>query len=239
VNHQGTRLPENLNAALILTAVTAGAGLPYLVPLAVPWPLHLVATLLLGGVLAAVLIQGVSKTVDRGTQDALLDGMLDPVTRLGTTRLAELTLETELAAARRGRPLSIALVRIEDYPRFAKSHGRTLGENMLRTAARVVRRRTRAMHLAAHWGRDATTFIVILSGVHIGGACTYAKRLRGDITSITGFPEPVSVSMGVAAFEPDITAPLDLVARAERALERAAAGGGKIVVAGRRATPSG
>jgi diguanylate cyclase (GGDEF)-like protein len=227
VIQQGSRLPPNLNATFTLTAVLAGAGVPFLAPVLVPWPIHLGLTLALGGVLAAVLIQGASQTVDRACRDALLDSMLDPITQLGTPRLAELTLETEVAAARRGRPLSVVLVRVES--------GRTASDNLLRTAARVVRRRTRSMHLPAHHGRSKDTFLVVLSGVPVGGACIYAKRLRGDLAAVTGFADPVTASIGVAAFEPDITVPAELVDRAERALARAAAGGGKIVVAGRRA----
>lgn len=234
MNPETNLLPSELNAAFLATCAAAGATLVFMLPLSLPWPVRLVLIVALGAGIASFLMQGLRQAVALASGAAHQDSIIDPVSKLATPRLAELTLDTEMSAARRGRPLTVALVRIEEFGRFTSRHGRPAGATLLRTTARVVRRRTRSMHMVAHHPRSETTFLAILSDVSVQGAAVYAKRVRADIAGITGLPEPVTASVGLAAFEPDITTPAELLSRAERALDKATAGGGKIVIAARR-----
>jgi diguanylate cyclase (GGDEF)-like protein len=236
VNQQSNPLPAEVNAAFLATSAAAGATLVFLLPLRLPWPVKLLLVLAFGAGIASFLMAGIRQAIEQATGKAHRDAVIDPATKLATPRLADLTLAAGMAAARRGHALTVALIRIEEFGRYTARHGSEAGVSLLRTAARVVRRRTRSMHLAAHYGRSETTFLAVLSDVPVAGATVYAKRLRGDFAALTGLPEPVTVSVGLAAFEPDITTPRELLNRAERALERASAGGGKIVVAARKPT---
>ncbi|CAN5659362.1 hypothetical protein BH23GEM9_BH23GEM9_23830 [soil metagenome] len=232
--HQGSRLPAGLTTGVVATALCAGVGVVFLMPLSLPWPVHLLAAAATAVGLTAALVQGAQQAVDRACRNAMVDNMLDPLTRLATPRLAELSLEAEFAAAQRGRPLSVVLLRVEGYRRFTTMHGRAMGDSLLRSTSRIVRRHTRNMHLAAHHSQGEATFIVLLSDVPLKGACIYGKRVRRDLMDQTGFPSPIAVSAGIAAYEPDISEPAELLQRAERALEKASAEGGRIIAIGRK-----
>jgi GGDEF domain-containing protein len=55
--------------------------------------------------------------------------------------------------------------------------------------------------------------------------------------TLPGFPEGVVVSAGIVTYDHDQSGPDELLSRAERALAKASAAGGKIIVSGR--SPSG
>lgn len=80
--------------------------------------------------------------------------------------------------------------------------------------------------------------MIVLSGIPLRGACVYTKRVRADIAGLTGFPAPIVVSAGVAEYEDGLKSPAILVKRAERALARGSAEGGRIIVVGRRTEPA-
>src|SRR5690606_11786644 len=98
-------------------------------------------------------------------------------------------------------------------------------------AGRVLRQRTRGMNVSARC-RDDGTFLTILADVPLEGACTFAMRIRREYAALLRSDEPRSLSAGVATYDVSMGDPVELIARAERALDRAQAEGGKVVMVG-------
>lgn len=157
---------------------------------------------------------------------------MDPLTGLATEAVGEEALAREFAAAQRGRPLTIVVLRIEGLPRYRARHGRTVADQLLRVLGRTLAHHRRGMHLTAHHGAREGTFLSILSASDREGAAVYAARLRRDLMRLEGLPEHDGVSIGVASFDLSMASPKQLVRRAESAMEQGAATGGRVVVAG-------
>lgn len=159
----------------------------------------------------------------------------DPYTGLTTEAIAREALTREFAAAQRGRPLTLVLLRVEGLTGYGARHGKAVADQLLRITGRTMSGHLRGMHVASrHSGRPGT-FLSILSGSDAEGASVYAARLRRDLMGTKRLPVPDGVSIGIASFDLSMTSPQDLVRKATYALEKGAEAGGKVVVVGQGA----
>lgn len=227
-------VPLSLTTATAVTAGCAGIGFLALLPVEPSATVAAFVMTTVAGALSSVLLWGSHRAAGEekvaGTQQPVLQ---NPTTGLAMPFLGDLMLAREFAAAQRGRPVTIALVKIDQIERYTSRHGRPMAERLLRSAARIVARQTRGMNLSAHHRGDPATYLLILSGTSLEGACVYVKRLRRELMSLPGFPEGIVVSAGIAGFDFDQSRPDDLLGHAERALAKASSAGGKIIVYGR------
>jgi GGDEF domain-containing protein len=231
VDPSGTRASGALLAAFAAVGGLAAFGLVSLLPSsgsAVPLT---AATVLLALALTAALAMTTTRTMRSAQQAALSHATSHPLTGLGTPHVAAMMLGVAFAAAQRGRPLTVVLIRFEEFPRFAARSGRLTAELLLRSSGRVLRKHTRSMHTTAHHGSDDATFIAILSDIGVEGACVFAKRARRELMNLPGVETP-AVSAAVVGFDLSMASPADLLLRAERALAKASEAGGKIIAVG-------
>lgn len=157
---------------------------------------------------------------------------MDPLTGLAMEHVGEEALAREFAAAQRGRPLTIVLLRLEGLPRYRERHGKAVADQLLRVLGRTLERHRRGMHLTAlHGGREGT-FLSILSASERQGAAVYAARLRRDLMQLPGVPEHEGVSIGVASYDMGMASASELVGNAEYAMAKGAAAGGKVMIMG-------
>ncbi len=158
---------------------------------------------------------------------------LDPQTGLPDRRYAELHLEREIAAAARGRPLSVVLLRVE-----VAAEGRS-AERLaaaLRSAARRLGSITRRMNVTARY--DERTFLCLLGGCDEEGALGFSRRARTVLREEGPADPPLPVSVGVACYRPSQRGVADLLDAAERALEEGVReGGDRLRVAARAVEP--
>lgn len=170
-----------------------------------------------------------SATPERG------EATRDPLTGLATAAVGVEALAREFAAAQRGRPLSIVLIRLEGLPKYRVRHGKTVASHLLRVTGRILAEHRRGMHLTAlHGGREGT-FVSILSASDREGASVYAARIRRALMRVEGLPAHEGVSVGVASFDLSMASPTELVRRAEFALAKGGEAGGRVVVMGESA----
>lgn len=192
----------------------------------------LVGTPLLTALLTLALLATPGKRGHR-TRRIDTDATSDPLTGLTSEEIGREALDREFAAAQRGRPLTIALLRLESLPKYRARHGRAVTDQLLRVAGRIIARHRRGMHLTAcHNVRDGT-FLSVLSGSDRDGAAVYAARLRNDLLRLKGIPPCDGVSIGIASFEMSMASPDDLLGAAAYALEKASEGGGKVMAVSR------
>jgi putative two-component system response regulator len=155
------------------------------------------------------------RMLDRAERMALTDSG----TGMPNRRHAILELEKAFAAAQRGAELSVVLFDLDHFKRVNDKHGHAEGDRVLVKFADVLQSVTRAMHVTARFGGEE--FVAVLRGVGPSGARIYAERVRQRLTELPLPCGPITVSAGVAGYEPGMAAPDVLLAAADQALYRA------------------
>lgn len=144
--------------------------------------------------------------------------LMDDLTEVPNRRLADLFLEKEFAAARRGRPLTVVLFDLDRFKNYNDRFGHAAGDDALRVFVDILRARTRAMDLSARYGGEE--FLAVLSGGTSAGGVRFAEAVRRELAERTEIP-PFTVSAGVAQYTEDMESYADLVHAADQALYEA------------------
>ncbi len=144
--------------------------------------------------------------------------LLDDLTEMPNRRLADLFLEKEFAAARRGRPLTVVLFDIDRFKHYNDHFGHAAGDEALQVFVDVLRGRTRTMDLSARYGGEE--FIAVLSGARAESGVRFAESVRTALASVDG-ARPFTVSAGVAEYDRAMERFSDLVEAADAALYQA------------------
>jgi GGDEF domain-containing protein len=185
----------------------------------------------LGITMAIGMTMSMNRLLRRAERTAATHATVHPVTGLGTKYVAEMMLAVAFGAAQRGSTLTVVLLRYDDFPRYAARAGRPAAEHVLRNAGRVLLRHTRTMHTSAHHRDEAATWVAILTGINVEGACVFAKRVRRDLMNVPAAEVP-PVSAAVVGFDLSMASPAELLERAERVLEKGTGAGGRIIAVG-------
>jgi diguanylate cyclase (GGDEF)-like protein len=164
---------------------------------------------------------------ERRAAEAL--ALVDGLTGLPNRRHAEVTLDSQFAAAMRGRKLVVVMFDLDHFKQVNDRHGHKAGDTTLRTFGQVLKRNTRRMDLVARLGGEE--FVSVLGETEMQHALLYANRVREQLKA-EHFPwGQVTVSAGAAQYETGMGSWEVLVAEADRALYRAKqTGRDKIVV---------
>ncbi len=154
--------------------------------------------------------------------------IIDGLTGAYNRRYLEETLERELARARRhGRPLSLAMFDIDHFKKINDRFGHLTGDYVLRDLGAIVRGRVRQEEVFARYGGEE--FVVMLPETGLRHALLFAEALRSLLERHDFVFDdqriPVTVSVGVAEFEPNMRNHLELLAAADRKLYDAKDGG--------------
>ena len=122
--------------------------------------------------------------------------LTDPLTNLPNRRRLQIHLEKEIAAARRGRTLSLAIFDLDNFKRYNDTYGHVLGDDILRIFADILVQENREMNLVARYGGDE--FVAVLSDSALDGARHYIERVTARIH---GDPLLSKHDVGVAEFD--------------------------------------
>ncbi len=127
--------------------------------------------------------------------------LTDPLTDLPNRRHLDLHLRREVAAARRGRHVCVALYDLNDFKLHNDRLGHVAGDKILRYFGRILLSETRAMNLAARYGGDE--FITVLTDVPRSGAESHAKRVERRVAAHPELSKyGLTISYGIAEFDP-------------------------------------
>jgi diguanylate cyclase (GGDEF)-like protein len=150
----------------------------------------------------------------------------DDLTDLSNRRRFMEALRQEVArSGRLDTQLALVLFDLDHFKQINDKCGHQAGDDVLRSAADVIRTRVRGTDLAARIGGEE--FAVILPGTDLAGAMSLAENLRRDISEGVAVPDPsltLTASFGVAEHHPGEPAE-SLIGVADRALYRAKAEG--------------
>jgi diguanylate cyclase (GGDEF)-like protein len=127
--------------------------------------------------------------------------------------------EEFLNAKRAGKPLSLILCDIDHFKRFNDTLGHPAGDRLLQTVSAALRRGARGTDHVARLGGDE--FAIILPNTTCDVARQLADRLRKAVKAQFAGEPAVTLSIGVADFQPGMESGTTLFSQADRALYEA------------------
>jgi diguanylate cyclase (GGDEF)-like protein/PAS domain S-box-containing protein len=172
----------------------------------------------------------------RQRENLLIETVRDPLTGLFNRRYLEESLEREMNRASRSRqPLSVIMLDVDHFKNFNDTHGHAAGDAMLTAISKMLQARTRQGDIACRYGGEE--FLLILPEAPIAVAWQRAEQLRSEAQQLRvklGDIElqPVTLSLGVAAFPKNGATPRELLACADSHLYLAKNAGRDRVIAG-------
>lgn len=166
--------------------------------------------------------------LQRRATDAEAEAATDTLTGLATYRVLQDRLAFEVERSKRNAErFAVLFLDLDNFKQVNDRLGHEAGNEILAAVAGVIKEAVRASDVAARYGGDE--FVVILTRTDMPGAERVAEALRLAIEGIgrrLGYPQgTVSVSIGLAEFDPRQPMERDLLVTADRALYRAKAMG--------------
>lgn len=181
--------------------------------------------------------------IARSYTDAREQSVRDGLTGAYNHRYFQEALQKEIGRAeRRGRPLSVLMLDIDDFKSINDRYGHPVGDAILQRIVGEIRSEVRGDEdLVARYGGEE--FGVILPETPTDEAAEVAERVRSRIDERLFRPPDsndvlrVTVSIGLATFPQEARTKKELIEKADAALYRAKRGG-KNAVAGSGLGPS-
>ncbi|AZF02894.1 diguanylate cyclase [Pseudomonas sp. R5-89-07] len=153
--------------------------------------------------------------------------LVDPLTGLPNRAAWSERLDHEVNAwHQRGNSLSLAMLDLDHFKRINDGYGHLAGDKVLKIIANVLSKRLRPSDFIARFGGEE--FVLLMPNSALADALAVGDALRAAIEAcpfhFKGEPVTITVSMGVAQFQPGERSDLALK-RADEALYRAKAAG--------------
>ncbi|MEI6415099.1 MAG: diguanylate cyclase, partial [Pseudomonadota bacterium] len=158
---------------------------------------------------------------------------IDALTGFANRRHFLSQMEKEWARSQRfGDPAALLMLDLDHFKGINDGYGHAAGDTVLMSFAETVRETLRKVDLPGRLGGEE--FAILLPGTDILAACQFAERMREQVAGmrveIEGHELKVTVSIGIAALSCGDASPDTALARADKALYCAKAGGRNRVV---------
>jgi len=166
----------------------------------------------------------------RHLQHTIAHGLHDPLTGLHNRFYYLERLADELRRAKRYRlPLTLMLVKVDDFQPFRDAYGNEVADSAIKGVAEIVKSQTRDTDCLARLAEDF--FAILLVQSVKSNAILIAERIRlGVEMRAHGRPGQkrtnITVSIGLASYPQDAHNREELMAASENALEEAKSQGG-------------
>lgn len=152
--------------------------------------------------------------------------LYDQLTGVANRQLIQNQLEAGLArAASSGHPMAVVFLDVDEFKSINDRLGHAGGDDVLQQLASRLRSGIRAGDLVGRIGGDE--FVILCEDADAAAAVVIAERVRmavGDVLHVAGTALHVSVSIGVAVFDPHrgmMPTPDQILIRADGAMYRA------------------
>lgn len=170
-------------------------------------------------------------------EEARREANHDALTGLHNRRYFDSKLAREIErAAKHDHPLTIALLDLDHFGNINKTYGFPSGDRALRRFAEIASGVVRSLDWLARYGGEE--FCLVMPDTSLDTGIMVAERIRAAVESavIQSLDQrrvPVTVSVGVVQWSPDVTDPVGLVQQASSVLLQAKNEGRNRVVARR------
>jgi len=150
------------------------------------------------------------------TDAATMDGL----TGLYMREIFDSWLEKSVAESQRyGDPLSLLMADIDDFKMINDTHGHQVGDEVLKDIGTAFMDSLRSADFAARYGGEE--LVAVLPHTGIRSARRVAEKIRRAVQKRYAAQLGVTISIGVACWRGDMSAPTDFVEAADRALYEA------------------
>ena len=139
-----------------------------------------------------------------------------------TMLMTQPEFEASLSDVPAGAPVSVALADVDHFRELNERHGRAAGDAVLRALERTLAGNLPDGAFATRISGDE--YAIALPGTPLETALILLEEIRAHFSArppADEVPEPVAVSVGIAARPQHATAPADLLRAADEALYRA------------------
>jgi len=145
----------------------------------------------------------------------------DGMTKLYVHRYFQLLLDQEIQRSKRhNRQFSLIMMDIDSFKTFNDTCGHQLGDEVLKSVAREIKKISRGEDVVARYGGEE--FVVILPEMDAQQAMIVAEKIRAKVENleiIYGIRRlQVTVSLGVSVFPRNATEKEELIRKADEAL---------------------
>jgi len=156
----------------------------------------------------------------------------DALTGLASRRVLEGRLAQEIERSKRSSDrFAVLFLDLDRLKQINDQYGHAAGDEALRAVAAEIKAAIRLTDLAAKYGGDE--FVVILARTDLPGATRVAEALRAGVERVgqrLGYGQgAVTVSIGIAEYDPVSTPEGDPLSDADHAMYRAKAAGRNVV----------
>lgn len=169
-------------------------------------------------------------------EQLVVNALVDPLTGVNNRRFLEAEVGRRIAVASRysNRSFSLILADVDHFKQVNDTYGHAIGDVVLKQVANLMKESLRGGDVVARYGGEE--FAVVLPETDQQGAMELAERIRRDFDKPLNINEDlpeltISISFGVAQWEPHDEEFVDILRRADRALYRAKEAGRNCVVA--------
>lgn len=150
-------------------------------------------------------------TLRGNLQQVRVEAMTDALTGIANRKRFDECMRTGYEAAKNeGKSLCLVLCDIDHFKRFNDTWGHQTGDQIIRFVAGCLQRNATKNQVVARYGGEE--FAVIMPGASINNAFTFADNVRAIVESKKLLRKStnedmgtVTISMGVAAYEPGVT----------------------------------
>jgi len=181
------------------------------------------------GIAVLLRLRSSLRSLDTTQRELAAQANIDDLTQIANRRFFMLHGGQELERSLRyARPLSLLVYDVDHFKRINDNHGHDAGDLALKTITQAIQEELRATDLQARFGGEE--FAILLPETDLSKAIEVAERLRTRIEKTTfahmdNRDDPVTISVGIAAYSSGSETLNELIARADRALYRAKADG--------------
>lgn len=172
----------------------------------------------------------------RSNRRLLQEALTDPLTQLANRRYGLDRLNQEWSfASHHGTPLACLMLDIDHFKAINDRYGHEVGDVVLGQIARVLEKVCRKNDVVFRYGGEE--FCIVCPSTALADAVLLGERIARAVREgrfgPIGERFTITLSIGVTVRTPDMAAPEDLIARADKALYHAKTGGRDRVVAAR------
>jgi two-component system chemotaxis response regulator CheY len=138
------------------------------------------------------------------------------------------SLEAQFSLARRrGLPLSVVMLDVDQFKPFNDTFGHPAGDDALREVARLLRENVRDHDVVARYGGEE--FAVLLPATDVEASRVLGERLRASIEQHPWPLRRITISLGASTMNPRVARAISLIEQADRSLYHSKAEGRNLV----------
>jgi diguanylate cyclase (GGDEF)-like protein len=148
----------------------------------------------------------------------------DGLTGLKNHRYFRESLDAHFSASRRrGQPLSVVMVDVDQFKSFNDTYGHPAGDDVLREVSNLLRSCVRDEDVVARYGGEE--FGLLLPATSAEASRILAERLRSTIEAHPWSDRPITISLGISTISHWIHRASTLIDQADRSLYQSKADG--------------